>query len=176
MYCFIGIDPGETGAMAAIEEERESGYGVLKINLFDFEDGEAILYLKKAVRTIPIVKAVVERTHHMPGQSATAAFKCGYGAAIWHGRLEALKIPFDIVTYSKWTNFIYDSGTKKKGVDLKAIAIDRAKRIFPQMQEEITLKKHHNRAEALLIAEYCRRQYYLLSYNGDVRVVKRVNR
>lgn len=34
----------------------------------------------------------------------------------------------------------------------------RALELFPHLQEELKLKKHHNRADALLIAEWGRRK------------------
>lgn len=46
---------------------------------------------------------------------------------------------------------------KKKVVDTKTMSLDRARRLFPQIVDKLARKLDHGRAEALLMAEYCRR-------------------
>ena len=41
----------------------------------------------------------------------------------------------------------------------KNVSIEIARHLFPGQQRMLSLKKHHNRAEALLIADYIRRTY-----------------
>jgi len=155
MRIFIGIDPGQTGAMAMIAPKG--------IKVWDYDDGEGISWLKELSVQIknslltrdPIYShAVLEKVHSMPKQGVSSSFKFGDNFGQWKGRLDALGIPYDLVTPQKWQKEIFDSMTK---TDRKTMSLDRARRLFPEMSDMLKRKKDHNRAEALLIAEYCRR-------------------
>lgn len=149
MRIYIGIDPGQTGAMAIIDPTA-GGYH----RVWDFDDLDGLSWLKTAVIGEISFKAVLEKVHSMPKQGVSSSFKFGMNFGIWRGRLEALGIPYDLVTPQKWQKEIFDSMTK---TDRKTMSLDRARRLFPEMSDMLKRKKDHNRAEALLIAEYCRR-------------------
>ncbi len=146
---YIGIDPGQTGAMALIwpgdavmiiDYDDPCGVGELR-SLWDSHEYEVV--------------ACIEKVHSMPKQGVVSSFKFGTNFGIWQGRLEILQIPYDFVTPQKWQKEMFDSMTK---TDRKTMSLDRARRLFPETAPKyLPLKKHHNRAEALLIAEYCRR-------------------
>ncbi len=140
---FIGIDPGQTGAIAFIIAGEA--------RVFDFDDGEALLSLKKLWLNEDPVKAVIEKVSSMPGQGVSSTFKFGTNFGTWIGRLEALDIPFDFVTPQKWKKVMFDSMPKG---DVKEMSRSRALRLFPQMAEYLKRKKDHGRAEALLLAQY----------------------
>jgi len=150
---YIGIDPGQTGAMAIISEA---------VKVWDFDDFECIKWLKaisdQIIRGLSQddveAKAVIEKVNAMPKQGVSSTFKFGQNFGQWIGRLEALCIPFDYVTPAKWRKEIFDSMPKG---DTKAMSLDRARRLFPSMVPMLNRKKDHGRAEALLLAEYCRR-------------------
>jgi crossover junction endodeoxyribonuclease RuvC len=145
MKIYIGIDPGASGAVAFI--------GIDEINVFDFDEGDALGFLK-FIRQGHTCKAVIEKVSAMPGQGVSSTFKFGTNFGQWIGRLEALGIPFDFVTPQKWKKAIFDSMPKG---DVKEMSRDRAIRLFPEMALHLKRKKDHNRAEALLLAEYARR-------------------
>ena len=145
MKVFIGVDPGQTGAIAFI--------GVDEINVFDFEEGDALEYLKY-IRQGNTCKAVIEKVSSMPGQGVSSTFKFGINFGQWIGRLEALGIPFSFVTPQKWKKAMFDSMSKG---DVKDMSRNRALRLFPEMAASLKRKKDHGRAEALLLAEYARR-------------------
>jgi crossover junction endodeoxyribonuclease RuvC len=92
----------------------------------------------------------------MPKQGVSSSFKFGmsFGKAL--GILETLQVPYDLVTPHKWQKEVFDSASKQ---DTKAMALDRARRLFPELTGSLRRKKDHNRADALLIAEYCRRTH-----------------
>ena len=150
---WIGIDPGQTGSMAVISEQTM---------VWDFEDGECVRMLgaiadqsiSALASDYPQVRAVLEKVHSMPKQGVVSSFKFGMNFGIWQGRLEMCGIPYDFATPQKWQKVIFDSMTKG---DRKAMSLDRARRLFPDLRDRLKRKKDHNRAEALLIAEYCRR-------------------
>ena len=141
----IGIDPGATGAIAIIMDET--------VVVLDFENPGILPLLRNLHR--PLCKAVIEQVHAMPGQGVSSTFKFGMNFGIWVGRLQTLLIPFDFVTPQKWRKAMFDS--MARGDDLKAMSVNRALRIFPEMADMLKRKKDHNRAEALLLAEYARR-------------------
>lgn len=151
-YIYIGIDPGMSGAMALMSIKGT-------IEVWDFEQGECLQRLKdlgqgRAAGEFE-VKAVLEKAHSMPKQGVSTTFKFGTNYGTWIGRLEACGIPFDLITPAKWKKEMFDSMVRS--ADLKAMSLDRARRLFPQMANRLTRKMDHNRAEALLLAEYCRR-------------------
>jgi hypothetical protein len=151
MNIYLGIDPGASGALAIISE-------VIKV--FDYEDSDALFWLKvigeERLKGDIDVHAVIEKVNAMPKQGVSSMFKFGRNYGQWIGRLETLGIPFDYVTPQKWKKAMFDSMPKD---DPKNMALDRARRLFPQMQDRLKRKKDHNRAEALLICAYCKKIY-----------------
>jgi len=148
---YIGIDPGKTGAIAFCVH---GSYEVL-----DWDDGNALellQYLGRRCEGIGI-HAVVEKQQAFPQQGVSSTFKIAHNYGLWCGRLEALEIPYDIVTPLKWKKEIFDS--MPKSADQKEMARDRARRLFPQLSDHLKRKKDHGRAEALLICEFCKRKY-----------------
>jgi len=157
MKIYLGIDPGQTGAMAVIEDIiQESNAEILSTFVIDFEDSNVLQYLQwlKDRGLNCYTKAVLEKVHSMPKQGVSSTCKFCTNFGIWIGRLEALGIPFDFVTPQKWQKVMFDSMTKG---DRKAMSLDRDRRLFPKMAEMLKRKKDHNRADALLLAEYVRR-------------------
>lgn len=152
---FIGIDPGTTGAVAIISGKGEGVTSAFVLmELYDFSDPSTI----EGLFAIPNYNsfAMLEKVSAMPGQGVSSTFKFGtaFGRAI--GWLEMAKIPFEYVTPGKWWKAVSDSAPK--GPDKKASALELARRLFPSAATRfLTRKKDHSRAEALLIAEYCRR-------------------
>jgi len=146
MEIYIGIDPGVTGAMATISSNG--------VSVFDFDDGETLERLRIVGSLPEKTVAVIEKVHSMPKQGVASSFKFGQNFGQWIGRLETLRIRFDFVTPQKWQKEIFDSMAKG---DRKSMSLDRARRLFPEMAEYLKRKKDHSRADAILIAEYCRR-------------------
>jgi len=85
-----------------------------------------------------------------PGMGTMAAFALGQGFGNWEMALVALGISRTIVTPQRWKKTMMDG--MPKGKDASRI---RAMQLFPGA--DLRLKKHHGRADALLIAEHCRR-------------------
>jgi crossover junction endodeoxyribonuclease RuvC len=159
---YVGIDPGLTGAVAAI-------FPTGAVQTWDAPtawDGKKnrllISDMRKILKTIVAagdprdrpdlaIRAAIERVHSMPEQGISSAFSFGEGFGYWQGLLSGLEIPFDLVTPQAWKKALLAGAAKEK--DASRI---RAQQLFPTA--DLRLKKHHGRAEALLIAEYRRRQ------------------
>ncbi len=95
------------------------------------------------------IHAIIERSQAMPKQGVSSTFKVGVGYGIWLGLLVAIGIPYTEVRPNIWKAKMLAGKGKDKGA-----SIIRAKQLFPQISNELTLVKHHNKAEALLLAAY----------------------
>lgn len=136
---YIGIDPGKSGGIAIITP----GGGTYAHKMPE-TDRDLLDLLSEF--SADDNRAVLEQVHAMPGQGVTSTFTFGRG----YGKLEmalcAALIPFETVTPQKWQKLM---GCLTKGD--KNVSKAAAQRLFPH------LKVTHAIADALLIAEYCRR-------------------
>ncbi|MGL4498487.1 MAG: hypothetical protein ACRCU2_05435 [Planktothrix sp.] len=105
--------------------------------------------LKKLATPNSII--IIENVHAMPGQGVTSMFSFGMGYGIWLGIIAALSIPVEFVTPQTWKKH-YSLGSDKESSRVTAL------QLFPSQSENLKLKKHHGRAEALLLAEFLRRK------------------
>jgi crossover junction endodeoxyribonuclease RuvC len=162
---YLGIDPGLDGAVAAISgNPGDLPPWIVALDTPTAKDGTKRRYLVADMRQM-LVKllggtngaalcdayAAIERVHSMPKQGVASSFTFGEGFGLWQGVLTGLGIPFDLVTPQRWKKTLLDGASKEK--DASRI---RAQQLFPTV--DLKLKKHHGRADALLIAEWRRRQ------------------
>jgi len=162
---YLGIDPGMDGAAAVIDGENvqffdtptlDVGGGKKNKRTYDvtamadylnrFGDSDSDLAINHVV-------CGIESVHSMPEQGVASSFAFGVGFGMWLGILAALKIPYTLITPQRWKKVMMDGMGKEK--DASRIV---AMRLFPS--SDLHLKKHHGRADALLIAEFCRRTHH----------------
>jgi len=153
-FLFIGIDPGKTGAIAAISKRQE-------VTLLEdwpgdeFAAAEMIRNLKnQSLTPWQDCTAAIERAQSMPKQGVKSMFTYGTNYGIWRGILAALNIRFILPTPQAW-----QKGVLSKAEDKKP-ALAAARRMFPDA--DLVGPRgggKHGRADALLIADWCRRQY-----------------
>lgn len=138
---YIGIDPGKTGAVAILDDKGNY------INVLDFGQKELMSAL---IDYAPVVKfAYLEKVHSMPGQGVVSTFSFGENFGWWHGVLGSLGIPYTTIRPQDWMkkySLQKSSASDKPGLEV-------ARKLFPEAP--LRLKKHHNRADALLIARAC---------------------
>ena len=91
----------------------------------------------------------------MPEQGVTSTFSMGHGLGLWEGILSALGVPYQMVTPQAWKKAMMAGQEKEKDASRQV-----AMRLFPSTIPKLSLKKHHGRSDALLIAEYLRRQHH----------------
>jgi crossover junction endodeoxyribonuclease RuvC len=148
----IGIDPGLSGAIAVLGDAGEV------LDLWDMptvqlgksgfvKNALDVAGLAKLLDTAASCKASVflERVNAFPGQGVASMFSLGmsfWGAA---GVVSALKMPLHLVEPKDW------KGHFRLNAD-KELARGLASRYYPSVN--LTRKKDHGRAEALLIARY----------------------
>lgn len=155
---FIGIDPGLDGALAVLADSGETWLfdtptltvaGVK--NRRDYDIPQMKNYLAKML-AVPSMncRVAIESVHSMPEQGVASSFNFGKGFGIWLGLVVALRMPYDLITPQKWKKTMLDGMGKEK--DASRL---RAQQLFPGA--DLSLKRHHGRADALLIAEFLRR-------------------
>ena len=152
----IGIDPGQTGAVAIL-------YGDSGVTIWDTPTeivkkgkGTKTEYLPAEMAALLYVlpsgcHCYLEKVGAMPGQGVTSMFNFGKGYGLWIGILAALNIPYTLVTPQAWKKDIM------AGQSDKDAARGRAQQLFPKVASQLSRKKDIGRADALLIAEYGRR-------------------
>lgn len=148
---YIGIDPGVGGGIAMVDDE---GRVILSMKMpatdRDVFDSFVSHLPAKAVEALNRreVRAVLEKAQASPQMGVVSAFTYGRGYGALRMALTAARIPFDEVHPRTWRPTM----GCKKGPD-KNITKRRAMQIFPELTA-IT----HATADALLLAEYRRRQ------------------
>ncbi len=150
---YIGIDPGQSGAIAVIDDH---------LNIHTLKDWSNDILIAEAMRKINretiskglIINAALEYAHAMPKQGVSSMFKFGTNYGIWIGMLAILQISFTVVTPQKW-----QKGVIKKA-ETKEPAIVAAQRLFPSAELYGPKGgKKDGRADALLIAYWCKRNF-----------------
>lgn len=141
---YIGIDPGQKGAMAIIWK-----HGAIEIVPFSSEG------YRDALAECPPMecRCCLEHVHSMPKQGGRSTFNFGANFGIIQGMLIYGRFPFELVAPQKWKKEF--SVTKDKNT---SIAV--CKRLFPNVALRRTFgrKDDDGYAEALLMAEYARRR------------------
>lgn len=167
MKFFAGIDPGLDGCLCLILPDGKVEFR--DVPTFTIKSGkkqkrkynipamaELLAPLQKRFQRVDSsgfeVLVALELVHAMPGQGVTSMFSMGHGLGIWEGLLAAFRIPFQFVTPQRWKKLLMDGQGQDKDASRQI-----AMRLFPAQADRLNLKKHHNRADALLLAEYLRR-------------------
>jgi len=172
MAIFLGIDPGYSGGIGVIEEfyadprihpdtvkafkmpETEMDlvelFHAITDGLPSFQSN-AFAYLEKA-QAFPGAQKITRcpRCLHSikirQSQGVSSTFKFGMQYGTLKGILTALHIPFELIRPVDWQRAL---GCMTKGD--KNISKAKAQQLFPD------IKVTHAKADALLLAEYCRR-------------------
>jgi len=157
---FIGIDPGLDGAIAAVDANRTFA-AVFDMPVLELKDGrkkKRTLDLRSLLKILTDLTAeedchaFIELVHSMPRQGVRSMFTMGEGYGALKMALTALRIPFEEITPQRWKKMLL-YGTMKD----KDASRSKAQQLFPSMS--LSRKKDHGRADALLIAEFGRRQF-----------------
>jgi crossover junction endodeoxyribonuclease RuvC len=167
----IGIDPGTRGGLAFLSDaqriemvcdiptvlvkhgRRVRTQDAIKERPRTEVDTAALVALLQMYAPDPDLGtrtlAFLERVWPHPDEGVVSAFTFGRSVGIVEAALQALRIPFEFVHPAMWKKSVMPGCVPGKGQ-----SIIYAKRLLPSAAEWITLTKHHNRADALLIALY----------------------
>lgn len=156
----VGIDPGKTGALVTIRQDRS-----LEILTFKKTDE-----LTKHVG--PITKEIgwatfiyLENVHAFPGQGVSATFTFGVNVGRIQGLIISQNQTWESVTPMLWQKTLGLTGPYPTKVLRKQAHVKKAKELFPDYKDIITL----DTADAILIAEYgYRKEMQKWSYENGI--------
>jgi len=139
---FLGVDPGASGSFAVV---NGCGHTEGWIKLKETEHDVAMWLRDRSIR---IRAGLLEQVHSMPKQGVSSSFKFGMSYGFCRGLLVARGVVFETITPLKWQTSMQCRTGGDKNVSKAA-----AQRLWPE--EKIT----HATADALLLAELCRRNW-----------------
>jgi len=149
---FIGIDPGLTGAIAAIDDQAQlilcEDLPIIRSGKLAWIDSNELTSLLMQCRDGRPAQISVERSQPMPGQGVSSTFTTGVVMGSILAACQRLAVPLHLVTAAVWKRSLALNSDK-------TASLDKARLLFPTA--ELARVKDHNRSEALLLAEYSRR-------------------
>ena len=177
---FVAIDPGLSGAVAALDENgniialQETPTLLVKkgkknrhvyvpsamkclleplkqISLVCITERNPLTQLPITDGDYEPVLLTLENVHAMPGQGVTSMFSMGRGLGLWEGIAITLGFPLQYVEPVVWKRAMQIPTGSGKGA-----SVVRAAQLFPTAG--LRYKNEDGKADALLIAEYARRQ------------------
>ncbi|KAK9817629.1 hypothetical protein WJX74_007556 [Apatococcus lobatus] len=167
----IGVDPGITGAVAAVLLNHDTASKTVAqqlqaaaVSISDMPVTELHIHKRTRRETCPVGLTQLVRQLQAGDQSSIHAvmelpapnalngkqswYGCGHAYGTCKGVLLALGVQVHTVTGRLWKSHLALNGLGKEGSRL--LALD----LFPQAAKLISRKKDHGRAEALLIAAW----------------------
>jgi crossover junction endodeoxyribonuclease RuvC len=145
----LGIDPGKTGALAALDHATGS-----LIWVEDMPDPLSGAALADLLQNEIVAAAVVEAQAGRPGQSSSSMFKFGVGYGIILGTLSTLRIGYALAPAATWKRAMELNAPTPK--ERKNLSRQRATEIWPGHSASFRRVKDDGRAEAALLAKYHR--------------------
>jgi len=151
----LGIDVGLSGALAVLSDDAPPEvYDLPTIKARSGNRRELSIHQLAPIvfgyKAIDEVRAIVEAQQAMPKQGVSSTFQIGEGYGAIKAMLATLHIPYEVVRPVDWKRWAGLIGKDKDAS--RAVAMQR----FPTLTDQLKLKKHHGRADALLLAEWGR--------------------
>jgi crossover junction endodeoxyribonuclease RuvC len=156
----IGIDPGQSGAIAVLSDGRVVSLHDMPCSARLHGKGQQVdaAALASIIRAVMCdeeghvgwadVEAILESVSAMPGQGVSSMFRFGESLGIVIGVIGTLGIPFKWVTPQKWKK---SAGLLGKDKDAsRTLAIQR----FPEVADRLARKKDAGRSDAICIAVF----------------------
>jgi len=146
----LGIDPGVTGAMCGYTLHVGPTF-LMDIPII--QDGRKTKQLDVWaflvwLRDLDPKRVILERQNPMPRDGCVQAFRTGLLFGQIRAAVEAMAIPLSLVSPVVWKRYHSLLSSEKEQSRLVAIAK------FPKWEQELSRKKDHNRADAMLIADW----------------------
>ena len=156
---FIGIDPGISGGIGAVDEDGKlvsahllpvftSSKGGKELNI-----GE-VCSIVTGYMELGSCFAAIERVHAMPKQGVRSVWSFAFSTGQLEGILSSFRVPYIRVPPKRWQKEYHRFAN---GADTKQKSVIAASRMFPEL--ELPRKKDHNKAEAVLLADFCRKHH-----------------
>jgi len=146
---YLGIDPGFSGAWGLIDHHgKYHSCGDMLNNGKHILSRYVHAEISQAVDRQDI-QGVIESVHSMPGQGVSSSFKFGMAFGMAIAIMERINCPWQLVTPQKWKK---DMGLTSD----KDLSLGMARELWPTAP--LARKMDNGRAEALLMAEWLRKQ------------------
>ena len=150
----IGIDPGLSGAIAILENNKvEKIFDIPvmpegKKNKRQLNSAQLVKLLRNNISKNEDVSVVVEQVNAMPGQGVTSMFNFGQTFGAIKGVCAALELPIFFVRPSKWKKHFELINSSKDASRTKVIEM------YPSFSKQLEKKKDVNKSDAILIARF----------------------
>ena len=150
----IGIDPGLSGAIAILEDNKIQDVFEMptmsegKKNKRQLNSAQLVKLLKNNINKNEETIIVVEQVNAMPGQGVTSMFNFGQTFGAIKGICAALGLPIYFVRPAKWKKHFELINSSKDSSRTKAIEM------YPLFSENLSKKKDVNKSDAILIARF----------------------
>ncbi len=150
----IGIDPGLTGAIAILENNKVLNIFEMPVmsegkkNKRQLNSAQLVRLLNDNISKNEDVSVIVEQVNAMPGQGVTSMFNFGQTFGAIKGICAALGLPIFFVRPSKWKKHFELINSSKDSSRTKVIEM------YPSLSNELSKKKDVNKSDAILIARF----------------------
>ena len=150
----IGIDPGLSGAIAILEDNKVLGIFDMPVmaegkkNKRQLNSSQLVNIITDNTDNTQEIAVIVEQVNAMPGQGVTSMFNFGQTFGAIKGVCAALKLPIFFVRPSKWKKHFELINSSKDSSRTKAIEM------YPSLSGDLAKKKDVNKSDAILIARY----------------------
>lgn len=155
----IGIDVGVTGAIAALDEHEQlvsvDDLPVMVHGSAKWIDAFELVGMIRELRGGRPARAIVEHVHAMPKLGTVAANSKGMTMGSVLAALQVAGVSIELVSPQTWKRALGLIAPNTTDAEKKRASLTKARMLFPTA--ELSLGKHHNRAEALLIAFWAMR-------------------
>lgn len=152
---YVGIDPGLQGCIAVLNDGGHCEFHDMP-TLRSGASGKRVVDaygVAEIIGQLPAdVHVALEQQQSMPKQGVASSFITGMNYGLLVGILASKKISTTLVRANVWKRRMLEGVSEGKD---QSVAV--CKRLFPASAEHLTRVRDHNRAEALLLAEYGRR-------------------
>ena len=150
----IGIDPGLSGAIAVLEDNKVLGIYDMPVmaegkkSKRQLNSAQLVSIIKQNVSNNDELAIVVEQVNAMPGQGVTSMFNFGQTFGAIKGVCAALELPIFFVRPSKWKKYFELLNSSKDASRTKVIEM------YPSLSNQLSKKKDVNKSDAILIARF----------------------
>ncbi|GJN37917.1 hypothetical protein PR202_gb26917 [Eleusine coracana subsp. coracana] len=153
----IGVDPDTRGAVAVLSPDGSSQVfdnpfvhivvsNVIRKRL----DTKSIIQLLRGLDAPPGTVAYIEKSSPFPTDGKLGWWSTGFSYGLWIAALVASGFSVVPVASQTWKAYFGLSRSESPKDDSRQAALN----LFPDKALSLKLKKHHGRAEALLLAAY----------------------
>ena len=149
----IGIDPGLSGAIAVLKENKVISIFDMPVmaegkkNKRQLNSSQLVNIIKENINEDEDTIVVVEQVNAMPGQGVTSMFNFGQTFGAIKGVCAALRLPIFFVRPSKWKKHFELINSSKDASRTKVIEM------YPTLSSQLAKKRDVNKSDAVLIAK-----------------------